>query len=95
MKPETIEFLQSLFDHYAESSSGKESENRAALEAAAADVNSLVGRTIVPEISGGVLVNVHGLPHGWTYDVADWDEKGDYFEEANRKLIEDANAQNI
>ncbi len=51
-------------------------------------------RTIVVEVTGGVVTDVHGLPEGWQWDVADWDEKGDYFDEANAKLIEDAKAQN-
>lgn len=31
-------------------------------------------RTIVIECRGGLVQDVHGLPDGWDYDIADWDE---------------------
>lgn len=30
-------------------------------------------RTLCIEVQGGVVVDVYGLPVGWTYDLADWD----------------------
>lgn len=34
-------------------------------------------KTIYPEIMGGVLVDVHNLPEGWTYEVIDRDDEGE------------------
>lgn len=31
-------------------------------------------RTLCVEVSGGVVQDVHGLPEGWSYELADWDE---------------------
>ena len=50
-------------------------------------------RTIAIEVSGGCVTDVHGLPDGWSYDIADWDEQGDYFEEQNERIIREAKAQ--
>ena len=33
--------------------------------------------TIVVVTRGGCLVDVKGLPEGWTWDVLDWDDIGD------------------
>lgn len=38
-------------------------------------------KTIYPEISGGVLVDVHNLPEGWDYSVIDQDDGLDDEEE--------------
>lgn len=100
MKKETIEFIESLFEFYQQSSSGREEENEKALNAAWDDIEHMKNpRTIVIECEGGIVQDVHGLPEGWIYDIADWDETendGDA-NTAGRfsKMIADAKAQNL
>lgn len=50
------------------------------------------GRCITIEVTGGVVTDVHGLPEGYTYLIADWDdvECGDMEEEELQALIEKA-----
>lgn len=40
-------------------------------------VKALAPRNLVIECSGGIVQDVHGLPTGWTYEIADWDEQED------------------
>lgn len=49
-------------------------------------------RTIVVEISGGVVVDVHGLPDNFVYWIADWDDvvAGGVKAEVLDKMIADA-----
>lgn len=56
-------------------------------------LQQLAPRIIVVETSGGVVDDVHGLRQGDQWDLADWDEKGDYFDSENAKLIAKAKAQ--
>lgn len=53
-------------------------------------------RTIIVETSGGVVNDVHGLPQGWDWKVADWDEAqgNETIAEQVNLAIEDAKAQN-
>jgi hypothetical protein len=56
-------------------------------------------RNIVIECEGGIVQDVHGLPEGWTYEIADWDETendGDKNIAGHfSKIIAEAKAQNI
>lgn len=99
MKKETIEFIESLFEFYQQSSSGREEENKKALNDAWDDIVRMKeGRSIVIECEGGIVQDVHGLPEGWIYDIADWDECENDGDQNNAerftKMINDAKAQN-
>ncbi len=37
----------------------------------------LTPRVLVAEVEGGILQDIHGLPEGWTYEVADYDDDTD------------------
>lgn len=51
-----------------------------------------MSNNIVIEVTGGVVTDVHGLPEGYTFEIADWDdvECGDVEEETVTKMIESA-----
>ncbi len=49
MKKETIEFIETLFEYYADTSSGKESENAEAVRAARQDLEAYKARQVDSE----------------------------------------------
>lgn len=74
----SYEFLVALFEEYAQSSDGREEENETALNKAWDEIIRLrKPRTLCVEASGGLVQDVHGLPDGWDYSIADWDRMED------------------
>lgn len=97
MTPKIAEFIDALFEDYAESSDGKIVENARLLNQAVKEINALTKpRTICVEIEGGLCQDVHGLPIGWDYEIADRDDQDmtDGQREGIEKMIKKAMALN-
>lgn len=82
LSKKTIEHLLSLVEFYADTSSGKEEDNAKANSEAWDELLTFQDtndkpRTLCVETSGGVVQDVHGMPEGWDYEVADWDDAGE------------------